>query len=311
MITISSEDAMIEHEVKFRSGDLNLAGTLSPPQDGSGTAVLLVTGSGPIDRDSNTKRMPLDVTCQIARHLAENGIGSLRYDKRGVGDSDGSYKAAGFLDNVDDARAAMDFLRRQPGIQGDRVFIAGHSEGALIAAAIAGGDDPPAGAALLAGSAQTGEQVLRRQAAMLPDLLPGWVQRLNKILRVDVEKSQLKRLAKLKASQPDVLRMQGLVKVNAKWFREFMAFDPSEFLKATTVPVLALTGTDDSHVDPGDIALMQEQVQGPFQGQVIAGMNHILRTGGASPTTYRKQLSEPTDPRVLELLTAWIGDMTA
>lgn len=299
---------MNEHDVGFQSEGLDLVGTLTLSGTEPGPSVLLVTGSGPIDRNSNTKRMPLDVTRQVARHLAEHGVTSYRYDKRGVGDSDGDYKAAGFWDNVADARAAMESLREQDGVDRDRVFIAGHSEGALIATAIAATDEPPAGVALLAGSARTGEQILRAQAAMLPEMLPGWVRRLNRILRVDVEQSQLKRVAKLKASETDILRMQGVVKVNAKWFREFMAFDPSDALAKIRVPVLAITGAEDVQVGPDDVALMEGLVQGPFQGHVITGMNHIMRTGGALPTTYKKQVGQPVDSRVLELLTTWIED---
>lgn len=299
---------MSEQEVTFPSGDLRLAGALTGADTREpGPAALLVAGSGPIDRNSDAKRLPLGITGQIAEHLAASGFASLRYDKRGVAASDGDYLSAGFSDNVADAAAALEFLKEQPGVDPERVFVIGHSEGALIALALAASETPPAGVVLLSGAARTGEEVLRWQASHLSDLLPGPVRGLNNLLRIDVERSQIKRLEKIKASTGDVIRMQGVVKVNGKWFREFMAFDPADALSATAVPILAITGSGDVQVDPADVAAMEQLTDAPFEGHVIPGVNHILRTGAASPTAYKKQVADPVDPRVLDLVDDWLG----
>jgi hypothetical protein len=300
-----------DRNITFRSGGLTLAGTLTEPRGTDrGPGVLLVVGSGPIDRNSDLKRIPLGITRIVADHLAAAGIASLRFDKRGIGQSEGDYRSSGFKDNVADAAAGLEFLRSLPTVDPEAAFVVGHSEGALIATAIAAGEAPPAGAVLLAGTAQTGEEVLRAQARRLPGMLPRPIQRLNKLLRVDVEKSQIRRVEKLKASTDDVVRMQGLVKVNARWFREFMAFDPAEALAQAGVPILAITGAEDQQVEPGDIDLMRRAAGPLFEGHVIPGVNHILRTGGASPTTYRKQTDLPVDPRILDLLTDWIHNVS-
>ena len=119
---------MTSTPLTFASGSHTLAGTLATPGGiGPFPAALLVSGSGPIDRDSNMKRARLDVMSQVTEHLAANGIASLRYDKRGIGGSDGDYKATGFLDNVADARAGLDALKEQANIDTGRLFVVGHS----------------------------------------------------------------------------------------------------------------------------------------------------------------------------------------
>ncbi|MFG1860768.1 alpha/beta hydrolase family protein [Microbispora bryophytorum] len=132
---------MRDLDLGFASGGERLAGTLTLPDgDGPFPAVLLVPGSGPVDRDSDHRRLPLGVTRQLAEAFAAAGIASLRYDKRGVGASTGGFLAAGFRDNMDDAGAALAALRERPEIDSGRVALTGHSEGALIAANLAAHD---------------------------------------------------------------------------------------------------------------------------------------------------------------------------
>ncbi len=289
------------------SGALELQGTFTAPSSAPSPAALLISGSGPIDRDSNAKRLPIGVMGLIADHLASNGIASLRYDKRGVGESQGDYRAAGFHDNVADARAALELLRARPQVDADRVFVIGHSEGALIASVLASGEDL-AGVVLLAGAAQTGREVLRWQARQIGPTLPKPVRWLMKVLRQDLERSQAKRLDRIEGSTEDVIRIQ-FVRLNAKWFREFMAFDPSEALARAAVPVLAITGDKDLQVDPGDLAAMEQAVPTQFSGHLLEDVTHLLREepGPASLRTYKKQARRPLDGRLLELITEWIG----
>lgn len=143
---------MAESNISFPSGNLTLQGTLNVCDPSPGPAALLISGSGPIDRDSNAKRLPIGVMGQLAAHLGANGVTSLRYDKRGVGESEGDYRSSGFYDNVDDAAAAIEALRARPEVDADRVVVIGHSEGALIASTLAA-DERLAGVALLAGAA--------------------------------------------------------------------------------------------------------------------------------------------------------------
>lgn len=301
---------MATTELKFTSDGYELAGTLLVPTGEIAATVLLISGSGPIDRDSNMKRMKIDVMRQVADHLAKAGIASYRYDKRGVAGSTGDYHATGFHDNVADARAALEALRVRPEIDAERIVAVGHSEGALIATELGAAGVGLAGSVLLAGAAQTGEEILRWQAVHVAATLPKPVKWLLKLLRKDLLKTQDKRLAQLKESTEDVVRMQ-LVRVNAKWFREFMTYDPGEALARTKTPILAITGAKDLQVDPGDIAIMKGLAPDEFTGEVAPDLTHLLRRedGPASLRTYKKQVKRPVDRRLREAISGWITSL--
>jgi pimeloyl-ACP methyl ester carboxylesterase len=253
------------------------------------------------------KRLALNVMRDVAEHLAQAGIVSFRYDKRGVGQSSGDYRSTGFHDNAADAAAAVEALRGRPEVDPNRVFVVGHSEGALIASELAARQDGVVGAVLLSGAAQPGEAVLRWQGRQVAGSLPGPVKWLLKLLRKDFVRIQDKRISRLKQSKGDVIRMQ-LIRINAKWFREFLAYDPAEALRRAKVPILAITGSKDIQVDPSDVARMAELVPTDFVGEVPEDVTHLLRRDGgpASLKTYKKQAKRPVDGSLLETVSAWI-----
>jgi uncharacterized protein len=284
-----------------------LAGTLTLPDgDGPFPAVLLASGSGPLDRDSNDKRVRFEVARQVAHALAEGGLASLRYDKRGVGASPGDWRTVGFTDNIDDLATALDALRARPEVDGGRVVVAGHSEGALLAAAPAARGAPVAGAVLLSMSATPGEQLLRWQARQIAPTLPRPVRLIMRLLRVDLEKKVAANHARIKATTTDVARI-GLQRLNARWTREFMAHDPREDLRRIAVPVLALTGAKDLQVPPGDLDVIAGLVPAEVTVRRVPDLTHTLRRqpGRASLSAYKKELRGPVDPEVLAAVVGW------
>ncbi len=301
---------MLNSDLTFTAGSTTLVGTLCVSElVQPGPVVLLVSGSGPIDRDSNMKKLAIGVMGRLADQLSGAGIASFRYDKRGVGASGGDYLAAGFRDNVADATAAIEMLRARPDVDPSKVFVVGHSEGALIATELAASDPDLVGVVLLAGTATVGEDVLRWQAQQIAATLPKPVKWLLRVLRKDIASMQTKRLAQIKATTGDTVRIQ-LVKINAKWFREFLAYDPTPSLEAIRVPVLAVTGSKDLQVDPDDVERICALVPSECAGHVVNGITHLLRDepGPPSVKTYKKQAKRPLDPRVLDLVTSWIAD---
>ncbi|MBG0815539.1 serine aminopeptidase domain-containing protein [Planomonospora sp. ID82291] len=396
-----------EERATFSSGGLTLGGTLAlPPADpaspgtapagtvpaapgSTGTAsvdaasagtvpgrrrpypaALIITGSGPLDRDANHPRMPLRISRDLAHALARAGIASFRYDKRGAGESQGSFLAAGLTDNIDDARAALAWLRARPEIDPAAVFVIGHSEGAVIATALgaepAGGVEPagnagsaepagnagsaePAGSAggaadtggaadlagivLLSPMAKTGEETLTWQTRQVAGDLPAPVRVILRLLRTDVVAKQAEAVARLKATTTDVARVQGR-KTNARWHREFIAFDPGPALRALRAPVLAVTGAADVQVDPADLDAIAAAAggartdagtdagtdNGTGTGGDAAGrdvttvrvpeLSHLLRRDpdGGGLRTYKQQIRRPTDPGLLSLVTDWITE---
>jgi uncharacterized protein len=144
------------------NGDIKLAGTLTRPKEGSAApAVVLVTGSGPQDRDETV--FGFKVFATLADALTKKGIAVYRYDDRGVGESTGSLATATTEDFAGDALAAVAKLRTIDGIDPKRVGILGHSEGAVVAAIAATKSPDVAFIVMLAGTAVAGNEVLLQQ----------------------------------------------------------------------------------------------------------------------------------------------------
>jgi len=308
-------DGVAARLVSFPSAGIQLAGTVLLPPAGRPViaAAVVITGSGPLDRDGSDRRAPIDVSRQLAEHLAGAGIATLRYDKRGVAASGGDYLSAGLQDNVDDARAALESLAAQPecdpnGAARVPLIAIGHSEGALIVQALAGGPGNTVdGAVLLAGPAKTGEQTLIWQAAQIAPTLPKPITLILRLMRTDPVKQQRKLLNRIAGTSDDVIRVQGR-RINAKWFRELLTFDPVPYLAKISVPVLAITGDKDLQVDPDDLDIIAASVAGPVTIRRITDLTHILRRDPAAPTlgAYRKLIRQPVDSAVLQDISAWI-----
>ncbi|WP_211297294.1 alpha/beta hydrolase family protein [Geodermatophilus tzadiensis] len=294
-------------------GEPPLAGTLTLPDvPGPVPAVLLAPGSGPLDRDSDHRRARFGVTRALAHALAEGGLASLRYDKRGVGGTPGDWRRAGLHDGADDVARARDALAARPEVDGDRVVLAGHSEGALLAAAVAARGVPVAGVVLLAASATPGDELLRWQARQLGPTLPAPVRGLLRLLRTDLEAKVAANHARIRATTTDVARVGG-VRVNARWTREFLDHDPRTDLARLRVPVLAVTGSKDLQVRPGDLAVVAATVPGPVETHLVPDLTHTLRRqpGAASLRAYRGELRRPVDAEVLATVVAWCRRTTA
>ncbi len=300
---------MQEQEIRFRSGELELAGTIALPGPGGPfPGVLFITGSGQVDRNENLKKMRINAFYDISHYLAQNGIASLRYDKRGVGQSEGDHWKTGFYDHAQDALAALQYLKQQKDFQPENIFLLGHSEGAFIATRLAGSGAEVAGIILLAGGAQSGEAVLKWQVVQVARGLKGINRWLIKILRINVSKAQQKQIDKIKRSKKNSFRQNLFVKINAIWLREFMAYDPTEDLQRITVPVLAITGSKDIQVDPADLERMAHLVKAPFEHHVIQDITHMLRIeeGEASISKYKEEIKRPVEPQLLEIVLRWL-----
>jgi uncharacterized protein len=293
----------------FSEGTL-IAGTLAAVPDPVAAAVL-ITGSGKLNRDSDARlgrRGPVvlrtGVTRQVAEALGAARVATLRYDKRGVGASGGDYLRAGLTENVADARAALRWLAvRFPALP---LLTVGLSEGTWHAAQLAAQEPRVAGTVLLGAPARTGEEVIDWQIAAIEPTLPRTARLIMRLTRQDFERTQHKRLTVLKASTSDVIRVGG-IRVNARWWREFLGHDPAPDYTKIAAPVLALTGGHDLQVPPEDVAAIGRLVQGPFDGHVVGDLSHLLRPDPdkKGPFGYRRAVRQPVSAEVLTLITAW------
>lgn len=296
-------------DVSFDSDGCTIAGTYTAAANPV-AAALVMAGSGKTNRDSDAQLpghrvLRIGVTKAVADALAAAQVSTLRYDKRGVGASDGDILRVGMADRLADARAGLGWLATRAA--GLPLLAVGHSEGGWYAAELAA-DEAVAGAVLLSTGARPGEQILAWQTDMLAARLPRLVKAILRITHTDVIRSQRKRVARIKDSQADVIRIQGM-RFNARWFRDFLAYDPSRALARITVPVLAITGEQDVQVPPEDVDAMSRLVKGPFEGHVVGDLSHLLRPDpdSAGPRVYHRAVRRPVSPEVLELITGWMS----
>lgn len=282
-----------------------LAGTLTVPAGpGPHPAVLLLHGSGPLDRDGNTAKLPMNLGRPLADALADAGIATLRYDRRGVAASPGTWRASGFHDNRHDAAAALRALAARPGIRADALAVVGHSEGSLHSMTLAAQGHVRA-AVLLAGFAGTGEEAFRWQARSIVQGLPAPVRLLRRPLGALGNRI----LAKIKRTRTDEARVLG-APVNARWMREIFAHDSRDDLAAVHVPVLAVTGAKDIQVDPDGLDEIRRLVPGGAEVHRLPDLTHLLRTDPGRPgiRSYPRLVREPVDPGVLALVARWLGE---
>ncbi|GAA4063907.1 alpha/beta hydrolase [Agromyces indicus] len=306
MITASTP-TLTETAFDVAVGDVRLAGTLALPAGAPRAAALLVPGSGPVDRDSDHPRMRLGITRELAHALAGAGVATLRYDKRGVGASGGDFLSAGLSDNTTDAAAALSALReRLPGVP---VVLVGHSEGAIIATRLAANEPDLAGTVLLAAPAVVGERMLAWQTRQIVPTMPRLVRGILRLLRIDLVEKQRRNVERFRQSTTDVIRLEGR-RMNAKWHRELIAYDPAPDLARLSMPVLAITGDHDLQVDPDDLDRIAATVAGPVEIERPERLTHLLRRDAgdtASFAAYRSLVKQPVDRELLDRVSSWVA----
>lgn len=312
-------------DVRFAGAGGTLAGTLQvPPEDAAPWAVaVFLHGSGPQDRNENSPQLPLAVFDTFAADLAAAGVASVRYDKRGVGESAGDLLRASIEDLTDDARAALRFARRVHETAGLPVFLIGHSEGCTIAMLLAAGEaPPPAGLVLLAPSVTPMEDVLRMQAtgvqATIARLPASERQRLGIPEGFDQRQVTEQMIATIKATpadQPVVQMMNQTIPV--RWFRSHFDLDLAAVATAVPCPVLALAGAKDAQVPPGDAEVIAELLRQAAMSRgetpdvsavVVPDLAHVLRRspGTGAPGEYAQLVTQPMDAEVRRLVTDWV-----
>jgi uncharacterized protein len=319
--------------IKNPKDSLELSGTLTRP-DGPGPfpAVVLVTGSGPQNRDEEIfGHKPFLV---LADRLTKAGFAVLRYDDRGIGKSTGKFGSATTFDFVSDADAAFDFLNNRKDIDVTRSGILGHSEGGLIAEIIAGTRHDIDFIVLLAGTALTGEKILQLQSALIARASGATEQMISaneeinsKIYSIlkktpDNEKAAVKIRKALedftkknaadnpKAFPEDQIEAQ-IRTVTSPWFRTFLTLDPMGYIEKIRCPVLALFGEMDLQVPPAENMKALETGL-LFSGnemytiEYIPGVNHLFQTATTGSPSEYGQIEETFSPVALDMITEWL-----
>lgn len=320
----------VEVEFENSKDGHKLAGTLTIPEgEGPFPAVVLVSGSGPQDRDETLMgHKPFWV---IADHLSRNGVAVLRYDDRGVGKSGGNFAAATTEDFTYDALAAVDFLATREEIDSSKIGIAGHSEGGLIAPKAAIRSTKVAFIVLLAGPGVPGADILRLQQRLImkasgvsdadieeqTKLWDKIVERF-KTLKEGEDASELKQIVDAHFVGEDEATVSARAQWNTQmdalltpWFRYFLTFDPRDALRKVTVPVLAVNGELDLQVDPKQNLpeierALREGGNKDITIKEFAKLNHLFQTASTGLPSEYGQIEETFSTDVLKMITDWI-----
>ncbi|MDD2202335.1 MAG: alpha/beta fold hydrolase [Firmicutes bacterium] len=239
--------SLVERDFTVRSGsDVVLAGTLTLPAGAQSPypAVVLISGSGPQDRDGNTPPVYVaNIFRTIAHRLADVGVATLRYDERGVGESTGHHESANLHDLIGDVSAMIDYLRELPEIDHSRIGLIGHSEGAYIAPYLASRDSRFAGCILLAGASITIDELMIEQIEYqaefeeLDEASRALARSLAPAVRQFVEDAR---------AGKDSSVLPG----NLEWVRQHMELDPIENIRKVNAPILIVQGEKDLKVMP-------------------------------------------------------------
>ncbi|MBN1648322.1 MAG: alpha/beta hydrolase [Spirochaetales bacterium] len=318
----------IAEDIQFPGGSagVTLAGTLTLPEtDGSYPAVILISGSGPQNRDEEImNHRPFHV---IADWLTKNGIAVLRYDDRGIAGSGGDFATATSEDFKNDASAAVDYLKGRTDLPVGSIGIIGHSEGAMIAPVLAAENSKVGFIVMLAGSAFSGEEILYQQTKALlmarglneavADLNVKLAQQIYQIIKDNPDNDQAEMLLRqyyksLGAADAEIDKE--LPRVLTPWFRAFLVFSPRPCLEKLKIPVFALNGSKDLQVVP-EVNLQQIEKALKKAGNTrykikeYDGLNHLFQPAQTgAPEEYAK-IDITISEEVLKGITDWIKSL--
>lgn len=312
-------NSFVERKV-FVNSAVTLAATLAIPEKNSKKmpAVVLISGTGTTDRDGNMPKMQSNIYKDLSDFFVSEGFVTIRYDKRGVGESKGVHYETGFNDLVDDVIANVNYLEELDFVDKDKIILCGHSEGTMVAT-IANVRHNVAGMVLIAGAGATLRTALEYQnwlvlqETRITRGLKGLI--LRKLIN---EKNYLKNVNalfdKCCSTDKDVIRVMGR-KMSAKWIREHNSLTDQGMIEAienADCPVLAVTGEKDVQANPEDINKISNLKLPHVTCSIIPGMDHFLRrySGEKSVLNVKKQyaneLSQPIHENLLIDIRQWV-----
>jgi uncharacterized protein len=297
-----------EQDVTVGSGPLAVPGTLSlPRQDGPLPAVVLLSGSGPNDRDETVGRnKPLR---DLAWGLASRGVAVLRFDKvtyahpKEVAQDRGFTVSAEYLPQ---ALAAIRLLQERPAVDAGRVFVAGHSLGGTIAPRVAAAEPSVAGLVILAGGTQPMQWAAVRQVRYIASLDPATAAASEPVIETMTRQARTVDSPGLSPATPDSELPFG---VPAPYWLDLRAYDPAATAAALGQPILVVQGGRDYQVTiADDLAGWKAALDGRpgVTIRVYDADNHLLIPGSGPSSPAEYEMAQHVDPAVVTAIADWL-----
>jgi pimeloyl-ACP methyl ester carboxylesterase len=299
---VQIDPSLEESPITLKTFSANISGTLTMPKNASGKipVVLIIAGSGPTDRNGNSPQLGLNANIYklLAYDLGKQGIASLRYDKRLIGESTSTTKESELSidDYVDDAVGLINMLHDDGRFS--KVIVAGHSEGSLVGM-MAAYSEPADAFISIAGAGEPAEKILAEQMKSQPTYI------------ADEFKTIMDSLRKGKITENVDPAMYTIARPSIQhYIMSWCRYDPTKEIRKVKVPVLILQGTNDLQVSV-DNALKLKNAKSSATLTIIRGMNHILKDAPPDKVQNAATYTNPVLPLNTELVSAIVDFVKA
>jgi len=299
-----------DENVFIPANGFSLAGTITKPEgEAKPPVVILVSGSGPQDRDETVFGIP--VLGQVAGRLSDAGFFVVRYDKRGVGQSGGRIESTSIEAYADDVRAAVTWVRRRKDVDRDRIAVVGHSEGGAVALLVGSQmRDEIRALGLIAAPGQSGREITLMQQRRALDKLKE--PEATKQAKIDLQNRLMDAVTTGVGWEtvPPELRRQA----DTVWFKSWLLFNPASAMRRTNQPIFIVQGSLDTQVPPDQADRLETMASTranrptvPARKVIVPGINHLLvpaQTGEVEE--YASLPVKEVSAEVTNALTAWL-----
>lgn len=330
-----------QEEVKFYNAtdNIKLAGTLTTPSDKNyDQIVVLISGSGPQNRDEEVAMFNHRPFLVLSDYLTRNGVAVLRYDDRGVNESEGAQKGATSEDFARDVESAIQYIKSRTDLKDKKLGLVGHSEGGMIAPMVASKNDEVDFITLLAGPGTKIDELLLKQASLIgktqgvpEDVLNANTQILSLVYdyiqeNENMEKEELKAgVIRTFHDNLNIFPKEMLEEIEDKdqfiesqadividdWFVFFLRNNPADYLSKVNCPVLAINGGLDLQV-PADDNLNAIKAALTSAGnknvtiKKFDNQNHLFQEAKTGAPSEYKEIEETFNEITLKYVTDWI-----
>lgn len=321
--------------IKNKKAKVTIEGTLTLPKgDGPFPCLILVTGSGPQDR--NSEIFLHKSFWVIAEYLSSRGIAVFRYDERGVGKTTGNFSTSTSYDFADDLLAVFKHLQKHKRLNKKQIGVAGHSEGGLVCAIAASRNKNIAFYISLAGPAVRGSEILLEQAkehfviaGKDEDFINYDYAFRKKIFELFHSNSDNQKFAEAvrklfdetiaeigeeRAKELSITKQIAeiwIMQLSSPWMKQFVKIDPADYLKNIKCPVLVMIGEKDFQVPytqnlPIFEKIFSSSSHTNYTLKQLPHLNHLFQTANTGSISEYARIEETFSPVALEIIKEWI-----